>query len=89
MRRLAIFFAVLHCCTGGAAAKIKRVKAGKTYNDHDAVHIVVNKVGYVTSFSITCCCRSCCCCEEGERFCIIFYSRLHIVANNSFLFCFG
>lgn len=25
--------------------KVKRVKAGKVYNEHDAVHIVVNKVG--------------------------------------------
>ena len=40
---------VLQCFlfSGGAAAKIKRVKAGKTYADHDAVHIVVNKVGCV------------------------------------------
>ena len=29
--------------TGGA--KVKRVKAGKFYKEHDAVHIVVNKVG--------------------------------------------
>jgi hypothetical protein len=28
-----------------AASKVKRVKAGKVYQDHDAVHIVVNKVG--------------------------------------------
>lgn len=27
------------------AVKVKRVKAGKVYQDHDAVHIVVNKVG--------------------------------------------
>ena len=27
------------------AAKVKRVKAGKSYKTHDAVHIVVNKVG--------------------------------------------
>jgi hypothetical protein len=26
-------------------AKVKRVKAGKIYQEHDAVHIVVNKVG--------------------------------------------
>ena len=28
-----------------SAAKIKRVKAGKVYADHEEVHIVVNKVG--------------------------------------------
>lgn len=28
--------------------KVARVKAGKTYKDHAPVHIVVNKVGYVT-----------------------------------------
>jgi hypothetical protein len=27
------------------ASKIKRVQSGQVYNDHDAVHIVVNKVG--------------------------------------------
>lgn len=27
------------------SAKVKRVKAGKIYNQHDAVSIVVNKVG--------------------------------------------
>lgn len=31
------------------AAKVKRVKAGKNYKTHDAVHIVVNKVGYVAA----------------------------------------
>jgi hypothetical protein len=25
--------------------KVKRVKAGQHYKDHDAVHVVVNKVG--------------------------------------------
>jgi uncharacterized protein (UPF0218 family) len=36
--------------------KIKRVQAGRRYKDHDAVHIVVNKVGYVTTlFSRTFC----------------------------------
>lgn len=29
----------------GVDAKIKRVKAGKVYKDHEEVHIVVNKVG--------------------------------------------
>ena len=27
------------------SARVKRVKAGKIYKDHDPVHIVVNKVG--------------------------------------------
>jgi hypothetical protein len=27
------------------SAKVKRVKAGKIYSQHDAVNIVVNKVG--------------------------------------------
>jgi len=34
--------------TASEAKKIKRTKAGRHYNVHDAVHIVVNKVGYVT-----------------------------------------
>lgn len=29
--------------------KVRRVKAGKVYDDHEAAHIVVNKVGYVTA----------------------------------------
>jgi hypothetical protein len=28
-----------------ADGKVKRVKAGQHYKDHDAVHVVVNKVG--------------------------------------------
>lgn len=45
---LTILVLVLQCFFfSGGAAKIKRVKAGKTYADHDPVHIVVNKVGYV------------------------------------------
>jgi hypothetical protein len=27
------------------SAKVKRVKAGKIYKEHDQVHVVVNKVG--------------------------------------------
>jgi len=27
------------------AVKVRRVKAGKFYKEHDAVHVVVNKVG--------------------------------------------
>ena len=44
-----LLVAVLLGCFSGAAAgkKIKRVKAGKVYSDHDPVHIVVNKVGCV------------------------------------------
>ena len=48
MRSLVLLLAVLQCCIGGADAKIKRVKAGKVYNEHDAVHLVVNKVGCVS-----------------------------------------
>lgn len=32
---------------GSADGKIRRVKAGQHYKTHDAVHLVVNKVGYV------------------------------------------
>lgn len=31
--------------TSTEAVKVKRVKAGKFYKEHDPVHIVVNKVG--------------------------------------------
>jgi Endomembrane protein 70 len=31
----------------GAKKRVKRVKAGKKYTEHEEVHIVVNKVGYV------------------------------------------
>ena len=39
--------ALLVCASslGVDGAKVKRVKAGRKYNVHDAVHIVVNKVG--------------------------------------------
>jgi uncharacterized protein (UPF0218 family) len=47
---------VLLSTLGVVDGKIKRVQAGRRYQDHDAVHIVVNKVGYVTtSFSRTFC----------------------------------
>ena len=45
MRGLAVLVLLLQCTLSGAAPKIKRVKAGKVYQDHDPVHIVVNKVG--------------------------------------------
>lgn len=31
-----------------SALKVKRVKAGMHYKKHDPVHVVVNKVGYVS-----------------------------------------
>ena len=34
-----------------AKKKVARVKAGKNYNGHEPVHIVVNKVGYVNGRS--------------------------------------
>jgi hypothetical protein len=32
--------------------KVRRVKAGKVYDEHEAAHIVVNKVGYVFLYSV-------------------------------------
>jgi hypothetical protein len=40
---------LLCCLSLGDGAKVKRVKAGKHYKEHDDVHLVVNKVGYVPS----------------------------------------
>jgi hypothetical protein len=50
---VATALALLFCETpfGAEGAKVKRVKAGKKYNVHDAVHIVVNKVGCVMDLS--------------------------------------
>eukprot|EP00538_Stauroneis_constricta_P011240 CAMPEP_0119558392 /NCGR_PEP_ID=MMETSP1352-20130426/10752_1 /TAXON_ID=265584 /ORGANISM="Stauroneis constricta, Strain CCMP1120" /LENGTH=628 /DNA_ID=CAMNT_0007605737 /DNA_START=23 /DNA_END=1909 /DNA_ORIENTATION=- len=48
MRSINAFLVVLVLAAfpcGDAAAKIKRVKAGKEYNEKDPVHIVVNKIG--------------------------------------------
>lgn len=46
MRQLGLFLLLVQCSVfGSSAAKIKRVKAGKNYEQHDPVHIVVNKVG--------------------------------------------
>jgi len=51
MRNPSLFVALTavlqYLCIGAGvdAAKVKRVKAGKNYNEHDPVHIVVNKVG--------------------------------------------
>jgi hypothetical protein len=36
---------ILWSLTATDAVKVKRVKAGRFYKEHDAVHIVVNKVG--------------------------------------------
>jgi hypothetical protein len=49
---LSLLGGLLVCASilGADGAKVKRVKAGKKYNDHDAVHIVVNKVGCVLGF---------------------------------------
>jgi hypothetical protein len=41
-RTLWLFLAV---CSADGATKVKRVKAGKNYENHEPVHIVVNKVG--------------------------------------------
>jgi hypothetical protein len=38
-----VLLLISHFCVD--AAKVKRVKAGKRYNLHDPVEIVVNKVG--------------------------------------------
>ena len=46
MRHLGFLLLLVQCSFWqGGGAKIKRVKAGKQYEQHDAVHIVVNKVG--------------------------------------------
>lgn len=46
IKAAALLLLLLHTDTAGAA-KVKRVKAGKKYAAHDAVHLVVNKVGCV------------------------------------------
>jgi hypothetical protein len=52
LKALGAILLVLLSTLSVADGKIKRVQAGRRYADHDAVHIVVNKVGYViTSFS--------------------------------------
>jgi fructose-1,6-bisphosphatase/inositol monophosphatase family enzyme len=56
LKALGAILLVLLSTLSVADGKIKRVQAGRRYVDHDAVHIVVNKVGYViTSFSSTFC----------------------------------
>jgi len=40
---LAVSIVLINCL--GVESKIKRVKAGTQYKEHDAVHVVVNKVG--------------------------------------------
>ena len=44
-KRIAAFVALLLSAAVVDAAKVRRVKAGKIYQEHEAVHIVVNKVG--------------------------------------------
>jgi hypothetical protein len=56
LKAIGAILLVLLSALSVADGKIKRVQAGRRYKDHDAVHIVVNKVGYViTSFSRTFC----------------------------------
>lgn len=56
LKALRVLLLVLLSALNVADGKIKRVQAGRRYKDHDAVHIVVNKVGYATtSFSRTFC----------------------------------
>jgi hypothetical protein len=43
--KILLLVGILSSCLLQANAKVKRVKAGQIYNDHDAVHLVVNKVG--------------------------------------------
>lgn len=42
IKAFSLFLLLVSVCEG---KKVKRVKAGKRYNDHDDVHLVVNKVG--------------------------------------------
>eukprot|EP00339_Tiarina_fusa_P021999 CAMPEP_0117037924 /NCGR_PEP_ID=MMETSP0472-20121206/26724_1 /TAXON_ID=693140 ORGANISM="Tiarina fusus, Strain LIS" /NCGR_SAMPLE_ID=MMETSP0472 /ASSEMBLY_ACC=CAM_ASM_000603 /LENGTH=629 /DNA_ID=CAMNT_0004748019 /DNA_START=42 /DNA_END=1931 /DNA_ORIENTATION=- len=43
--KILLLVGILSSCVLNANAKVKRVKAGKVYGDHDAVDVVVNKVG--------------------------------------------
>lgn len=45
LSKLLLLVGVLSSCFLEGNAKVKRVKAGQIYNEHDPVHIVVNKVG--------------------------------------------
>ena len=46
------FLGILLFASLTEGGKVKRVKAGKTYKQHDPVHLVVNKVGYVGTTSV-------------------------------------
>lgn len=45
LRAVVCLFGTLLFADRISGAKVKRVKAGKVYKEHDPVHIVVNKVG--------------------------------------------
>jgi hypothetical protein len=45
LKALRVLLLVLFSALNVADGKIKRVQAGKHYKEHDAAHIVVNKVG--------------------------------------------
>jgi uncharacterized protein (UPF0218 family) len=49
LKAFRVILLVLLSALNVADGKIKRVQAGQHYTDHDAVHVVVNKVGYVTT----------------------------------------
>jgi hypothetical protein len=44
-RTLLLLLGILSSPALTDSAKVKRVKAGKVYKEHAAVHLVVNKVG--------------------------------------------
>lgn len=44
-KKVLLLLGILSSPLSTVSAKVKRVKAGKIYNEHDEVHIVVNKVG--------------------------------------------
>jgi hypothetical protein len=43
--KILLLVGIISSCLLSADAKVKRVKAGQIYNDHDPVNVVVNKVG--------------------------------------------
>jgi len=47
MTAFRLLVALLLLVVSTEAKKVARVKAGRKYNEHEPVHIVVNKVGYV------------------------------------------
>ena len=44
-KTLLLLLALVSSPWTAVGAKVKRVRAGKVYSEHDPVHIVVNKVG--------------------------------------------